>query len=346
MQLIFGELRPAMLRRTIDAFEIRRRQVWLGRSLIAGGQLSVILLTPYSALMQTLLGQAQAPTCPGIKQVSIYCVTNGAPHWVPTTLMTVVLLAVVFGVLPPLVSVLHAWVSFSIAVSISLPDGGDSAAVVFALLIIAISVGDNRRWIGEQQPAPLPSWRRQVALAGLMMLRVQVAALYLDSAVGKVWATHWANGTEEYYVLRDPYFGASGFVGQVAEWMTRSALVTVSMSWGAMIIEITVAVLILCGPRARSFAVIADLFLHGFIILTIGLWSFGLIMIGAVVVAATPVTPREASKNFWSRGISRRRSLRRSEPRAAAATAGPARTPPLQAMPPTTREEETVAQRP
>ncbi|MDQ0540900.1 antimicrobial peptide system SdpB family protein [Curtobacterium flaccumfaciens] len=346
MQLIFGELRPAVLRRTIDAFEIRKRQVWLGRSLIAVAQLSVILLTPYSALMQTLLGQAQAPTCPGIKQASIYCITKSAPHWVPTTLMTMVLLAVIFGVLPPLLSVLHAWVSFSIAVSIALPDGGDSAAVVFALLIIAISVGDNRRWIGQRQPASLPSWRRQVALAGLMMLRVQVAALYFDSAVGKVWATHWANGTEEYYVLRDPYFGASGFVGQVAEWMTRSALVTVSMSWGAMIIELTIAVLILCGPRARSFAVLADLFLHGFIILTIGLWSFGLIMIGAVVIAATPVTPRERSQDFWARGISRRQLPRRRAPQTAGATAGPTRTPPLPATPPTPREEETVARRP
>lgn len=286
MQLIAAELSPGAVGLATTDFETRTPSVTLGRSLIAFAQLSILVLTPYSALMQTVIGRADAPYCGGIRGVSAYCLTSGAPGWVPTAVMIVVLMAVLLGVLPAITAVLHAWVSFSILASIALPDGGDQAAAVFTLLLTIICLGDNRRWTLGSTASAVSHWRRQASLAGFMLLRIQIAAIYLDSAIGKLFTADWVNGTAEFYVLRDPYFGATGWLGDALRTLTTLPAMTVAMTWGAMVLEATIAVLLLCGQRARRVALVLCVFLHGFIIASIGLWSFGLIMIGAVLVAS------------------------------------------------------------
>lgn len=314
MQLIVGELRPRAIRHTLANFEIRTPQYTGARSLIALAQLTILAFTPYSALMQNVLGQPLAPNCSGIRAAGIYCLTRGLAPWIPTVLMALVLLGVVIGVLPTPLALLHAWVAFSIGTAIALPDGGDQAAVVLTILIIVISFGDDRIWAWSKISSVTRPWRSQVALAGLMILRIQIAIIYLNSSVAKMFTTDWVNGTEEFYVLRDPYFGASGPLAQVMEWMTQSAAIAAGLSWGSIILEVSVGVLILCGPRARSVGLLLAIVLHASIIFLIGLWSFGLIMIGAVAIAASPVTPWQREQVVW---YSAHRALlyRRRQPR-------------------------------
>jgi hypothetical protein len=53
-------------------------------------------------------------------------------------------------------------------------------------------------------------------------------------------------------------------------------------------------------PRSRSLAMALCVALHGSIIITMGLWSFGLIMIGSVGIAAMPYTPHERQQQVWT----------------------------------------------
>ncbi|MCT9620340.1 HTTM domain-containing protein [Curtobacterium sp. C2H10] len=168
------------------------------------------------------------------------------------------------------------------------------------LLLVTVSFADRRRWL-LGPPRTVASWRRQVALGGLMVMRVQVTAIYLNAAIAKLFAPEWVNGTAEYYVLRDPFFGASGPLAPVLRAATTLPAVTVGVTWGAVIAEIAIGVLILCGPRSRSIALVLCVVLHGAIIITMGLWSFGLIMIAIVGIAAMPYTPHEQTHQFWSR---------------------------------------------
>lgn len=123
------------------------------------------------------------------------------------------------------------------------------------------------------------------------------------------------NGTAEYYVARDPYFGASSAIGNVLHLMMTNVFVAVVPSWGAIICEIVIAVLILCGPQSRGLAFVLGCVLHGAIILTIGLWIFGLVMIAIVGLASMPCTERERGLQSWS-GLSLvQRSAQRAEKR-------------------------------
>lgn len=296
MQLIFGELPPGQISARMMNYDIRTRQYGVGRSLIALAQMTILLLTPYSALMQTVIGQGPAPHCVGIRAMSSYCLMGSSPAWVPTGVMILILLAVISGLLPTPMAALHAWVSFSLLVSTSLPDGGDQAAAVVCLLLVIVSVADNRRWIGDSGAGPIAPWRKQLSLAGTLLLRIQIAALYFDSAIGKLFTADWVNGTAEYYILRDPYFGASGPIADLLEKATHVPVITVGLTWGALLVEVSIATLVLCGPKARRAGLLLCLLLHGFIIATIGLWSFGLIMIGAVTVATLPTVADSAGR--------------------------------------------------
>lgn len=299
MQLIFAEVNGPRLRRTIRAFELQTRRFSSFRGILALAQLTILVATPYDALMQTLVGSGAGPVCNGLRNASTYCVGRSLPDGLVTSAMILILVGTAAGIAPTVMAALHAWVAFSIAASISLPDGGDQAAAVCTILLIMVSFADRRRWALSPQRA-VTHWRRQVSLAALMVMRVQVAAIYFNAAVAKLFAPEWVNGTAEYYILRDPFFGASGPLAPVLQAATTYPAVTLGVSWGAVVTEIAIGVLILCGARSRSIALVLCAALHGAIIITMGLWSFGLIMIAIVGIAATPYTPHEQAQQILS----------------------------------------------
>lgn len=300
MQLIFAEVSRPRLRRTIRGFDLQTLRFSSFRGTLVLAQLTILVATPYDALMQTLVGSGAGPVCDGLRNASTYCLGRSLPDGLVTSAMVLILVGVAAGLAPTVMAVLHAWVAFSIAASISLPDGGDQAATVGTLLLVAVSFADQRRWLLSPLQ-PVAYWRRQVALAGLMVMRVQVAAIYFNAAIAKLFAPEWADGTAEYYVLRDPFFGASGPLAPMLQAATTLPAVTVSATWGAVIAEIVIGVLILCGARSRSIALVLCVALHGAIIITMGLWSFGLIMIAIVGIAAMPYTQREQTHQVWTR---------------------------------------------
>jgi antimicrobial peptide system SdpB family protein len=300
VQLIFAELSRPRLRRTIRGFDLQTVRFSSFRGTLVLAQLAILVATPYDALMQTLVGSGPGPVCDGVRSASTYCLGRSLPAGVVTCAMILIFIGVAAGVAPTVMAILHAWVAFSIAASISLPDGGDQAAGVCTILLVAVSFADQRRWL-LSPPQPVAHWRRQVALAGLMAMRVQVAAIYFNAAIAKLFAPDWANGTAEYYVLRDPFFGASGPLAPILQAATSLPAVTVGATWGAVITEIVIGVLILCGVRSRSIALVLCVALHGAIIITMGLWSFGLIMIAIVGISAMPYTQHEQTQQLWAR---------------------------------------------
>jgi len=300
VQLIFAEVSGSRLRRTIRGFDVQTLRFSGFRGILVLAQLTILVATPYDALMQTLVGAGAGPICDGVRKASTYCLGRSFPEGLVTSAMVLILLGAAVGLAPTIMAILHAWVAFSIAASISLPDGGDQAAAVCALLLVAVSFADQRRQ-PLSPPQTVANWRRQVALAGLMAMRVQVAAIYFNAAIAKLFAPEWANGTAEYYVLRDPFFGASGPFAPFLQAATTLPAVTVGATWGAMITEIVIGVLILCGARSRSIALVLCVALHGAIIITMGLWSFGLIMIAVVGISAMPYTPHEQRQQIWTR---------------------------------------------
>lgn len=118
-------------------------------------------------------------------------------------------------------------------------------------------------------------------------VRVQIAFIYFHSATSKFAVDTWADGTQMYYVTRQEMFGSSGPIGDNIRDLTTSPFVTLALSWGAIAMELAIAVLVFFShKRAARTAIFLSAVLHLSIIAIIGLGSFGLIMVGVVICAA------------------------------------------------------------
>ncbi|MFD7335730.1 sporulation-delaying protein SdpB family protein [Streptomyces violascens] len=277
------------LARRTGRHDLRSRWFGVGRTVIALAQLSVLLLTPVKALLVPVVAMGEYPRCDSVRGASALCLGGDALGMEPRRwLLIAILVAVASGYRPRWTAIPHAWASYSVAVSIAVPDGGESIGMIMSLLMIPIALADGRTW--HWQPPvreQTPSWRT-VSFVAFLAIRVQIAYLYLDSAVSKFGVADWANGTAEYYFLRDNMFGVGQPWDSLFLWMSRSAPVVTALTWGALVIEIAIGVCVLSSDRRRKAGMVMDIVLHGSIILTMGLWSFAVVMIGSAIVCATP----------------------------------------------------------
>ncbi|MCF3106589.1 HTTM domain-containing protein [Streptomyces roseoverticillatus] len=267
------------------------RTVWFGwgRTLIATAHLITLALTPTAALLHPLLNESPYPHCQKALAVSAYCVGGDAVSQEWRRWIMVILLAVVASGYRPRWTVwIHAWLLYSIGVSIALPDGGEAIARVAGLLLIPMGLADDRRWHWQRPSTPIGPTARGTAFAAVWALRVQLVILYVQSGVSKFGVPDWLNGSAEYYILRDPIFGAAEPFEGPARWLSGHGLTLGLLTWGGIVIELVIAAFLVGPERLRKAAFVLDVVLHASIIATIGLWSFSLIMIGCAAVAAAP----------------------------------------------------------
>lgn len=273
----------------VGGHDLRSRWFGVGRSVIAIAELSVLLLTPMKALLVPVVSMGDFPRCNSVRAASALClggasVNDEVRRWV----LVAVLLAVASGYRPRWTAIPHAWATYSIAVSIAVPDGGESIAMIMCFLMVPIALADDRTWHWQPPTSTLsPSWRA-LSFVAFLAIRVQIAFLYLDSAISKFGVADWANGTAEYYFLRDNMFGVGAPWDSLLLWLSKSPLIVVALTWGALLIELAIGICLLSSHRRRRAAMVMDIVLHGSIVLTMGLWSFALVMIGSSIVCATP----------------------------------------------------------
>lgn len=258
--------------------------VGMGRSIIALAQASILLFSDVRGFFVPVGEETFDAACSEyLGQISLFC---RMPSQQSAALVAIFgLLIVASGVLPRYTCFLHAYVSVSLIGVLSLPDGGDLIATNLSLLLIFAYIGDPRMWHWGRRESRLPAFRG-ISKGAQIAIRVQVAFIYFDSATAKLAVDTWADGTQMYYVTRQEMFGASGPIGDIARELTSMPVVTLASSWGAIAIELGIAVLIFIPTTAAArVAIVLSSVLHILIIVIIGLGSFGLIMVGVIACA-------------------------------------------------------------
>lgn len=278
----------APFERSIERTPAGSRRVALARTLLATAQLSVLLFTTWDTLFVATGEAGAGPECDGIARAGAYCVLQdtGGTH-AATVILIVGLLVVLSGFLPRYAGLLHLWLTVSLSSSTTLPDGGESVAQIVVLLLAVVTLADPRtnHWQANRwtHSALVP-----VAWAAGHLIRMQLVWIYVYAAVSKTAVTEWQDGTAIYYLTMDPMFGTSGPLAGVFDTVAYMPLGALAMSWGAIVIEASIALLLLGPARSRPLAFWCAVILHGLFIVMIGLWSFALVMIGAVLAAAGP----------------------------------------------------------
>ena len=201
-------------------------------------------------------------------------------------LAIVVLLLVIVGWRPRITALPHWWVSYSFAASASMVDGGDLVASTLTLLLLPVALTDTRRWhwTGTGSAGVAASIAAQT---GWMLIRVQIAVVYLFAAVLKFPSEEWSNGTALYYWWRNPSFGAPGLLRPLMDWLGRTVLV-VPVTWSVLLLELALAAALVAPLRFRARLLPVAILFHVGIALVHGMPTFALIMSGALVLYLRP----------------------------------------------------------
>lgn len=286
--------RSALL--TARHFDPRGLPLAVGRSLMAGAMLSELVFTPNGGLFDNVAGLSGGASCDGIRSISVWCLSQELTHGflLGDIIAIGVLVLVVSGYRPRWTCIPHWYVTFGFAVSMTVPNGGDSIAKIATLLLVPLCLGDRRTWQWQDPVVPLaPTWRG-ITYATTLVARLQVCIIYLSVAVAKLTDYAWSHGTAMYYIFNHPAYGLPSDVRPMLPAFFYSAWFNATLTWSVVALQLVVAITVL-GPRSmRLVAFALGVALHAAIIMVMGLPSFGLVMISLVTIAALGPSPQKS----------------------------------------------------
>ncbi|MEP6993999.1 MAG: sporulation-delaying protein SdpB family protein [Acidobacteriota bacterium] len=274
----------------------------VARTVIASATLLTLLFNPASTLFRPASGVATCPNCFGMGEIGLFCLF-GRSHLELARWLAVAILAVVAsGWRPRVTGLPHWWIAFSLQSSAMTIDGGDQVAAVLTLLMLPLTLTDDRRWHWvARSPRANPAREavmRVIALSALLAIRIQVAGIYLHAAVGKMKVPEWVDGTVLYYWFTDPTFGAPPWLRSILLPLLQNGITVSLMTWGSMVLELFLFAALVMPKRAWRPFLIAGVAFHGGIALIQGLFSFSLTMAGALILYLRPIQEEFGARKF------------------------------------------------
>jgi hypothetical protein len=177
-------------------------------------------------------------------------------------------------------------------------NSGDSLLRIEALFLALAPCGaalslDQRRRTGSFWSA---QWR---APWPLRLMQIQLTIVYLSTFVARMGGEKWLEGTALSYALRLEDM----LIIPIPQWISMNPLLINVASWGTMILEVLIGILIWSRPW-RRWVVVAGVVLHCAIMVTIGVGFFTPAMFVLYLAFVAPESVRcmpDTAKRFISR---------------------------------------------
>jgi antimicrobial peptide system SdpB family protein len=173
-------------------------------------------------------------------------------------------------------------------------EGGDQLTANLALLLIPITLTDDRTWHWEDRTTVEATvWRetskRMIAFSTWIVIRVQVALVYLHSSIAKMGVEEWANGTALYYWLINPFTGATGWRKTIITPLLTNDVTVTFLTWGVIVYELFLFTALVMDRKWWPLMLYSALAFHAGIALFHGLVSFSIAMFGALILYVRPL---------------------------------------------------------
>jgi hypothetical protein len=180
-------------------------------------------------------------------------------------------------------------------------NGGDALISIEAMFLALSSCGaavslDQRRRTGS-------FWSAQCRAPWLLrLMQVQLSLIYLVNVQAKLSGEEWLDGSAVSYAWR------VWFLFPAPEWMTGNVLLVNVVTWGTILIELAIAILV-WNRRWRPWVLAAGVFLHLSIMITLSVGFHSL----AILVLYLAFVPWETAKQLPDR-LARRLKRSRDQP--------------------------------
>lgn len=266
--------------------QVHTPRIALARFLLAFGMLLTLLFNDmstvanhnYKRLPEYSAKHTAAISVP-LKQLDLFMVM---PPGVAKGVVIVILLLVMSGFYPRVTGVLHFIACFSYHNYFLIVNGGDEITFVMSLLLLPLCLSDPRKnqWRHRETTA---SQGNIVGNIALLMIQVQAAYIYFNAGYTKLFSSVWREGTAVFYYTSHYRLGATFWLQQINELVTRTPLVKV-LSWSVLAFELLLALCLFFPEKIRRKFFIPALIFHGLIVINFGLISFFFAMAGMLVL--------------------------------------------------------------
>ncbi|MBA2175828.1 hypothetical protein H0266_13100 [Halobacillus locisalis] len=260
----------------------------LARTLLATSTLLTLIMNDISTLFKPTSDFADYPSC-GV-DYSLFCIFDlgdtglGILKW----LCIILLLLTASGWRPRITGIIHAWITFSFYHSAVTVDGGEQVTTVFTLILIPLTLTDNRKWHWQDPPKDKTNLSKAVGISTYFAFRIQVAILYFHSVVAKISQEEWIDGTAVWYYMQSPMLGIHPKIFEIIEPILGSPLVVIP-TWGTLIVQtILFASLFMDKKHWRKVLILAIL-MHELFAIILGLVTFSIAVIGVLLLYLWPL---------------------------------------------------------
>jgi antimicrobial peptide system SdpB family protein len=167
-------------------------------------------------------------------------------------------------------------------------DGGDQITSNLTFWLIPICLLDNRKshWTNPDQivTGELASAKNIFSNLNFLVIRLQMAIVYLHAAVGKFSVPEWINGSAIYYWSRHPSFGMGNSTLRFLDFLFQNKFLLFFLNWTVLALELVLFMGLLMDRKYYKILFFAGVLFHFFIIIIHGLFSFFFAMTGGLIL--------------------------------------------------------------
>ncbi|WP_291152584.1 sporulation-delaying protein SdpB family protein [Flavobacterium sp. UBA7680] len=223
------------------------------------------------------------------EKISIFFLLSENIH-LACLISIIILLITITGYLPQITGILHWYIAYSYMTSSIIIEGGDQIASILTLLLIPITLTDNRinHW-NKPKTSNRPKTKMFI-WSIYFIIALQVSIIYFHAAVAKLYSKEWLNGTATFYWFTHNTFGVSDSLKNLIKPLLAKSLIVISITWGTMLFEIILFSWLFMKRNLWNWKLIflfGALF-HISIAFIHGLISFMFTMIGALILYLVP----------------------------------------------------------
>lgn len=250
----------------------------LSRTLLALGTTVTLIFNSNSDLF------LKGASCDYLN-ISIFCLLD--QHLTFAKVLSCLILVIcIYGWRPRFMCIPHWWISYSFMNSASTIDGGDHITAILTLLLIPVCLSDSRlsHWdsIEVKYKSTIALISTIIAKHTLVVIKIQVAIVYLHAAIAKTGVSQWMDGTALYYWFTHPVFGANEYVKPLVTIIIYDDFLSAYLTWGIMIFEILLVSGIFMSRKYKVIFFVIGLLFHFGIFIIHGLFTFFLTMSAAL----------------------------------------------------------------
>lgn len=267
------------------------RLLTIVRVIIASSLLLTLIFNKANLLFKPIDGIDKFPSCENINQkIGYFCVMPNSSYFeleVSKWIAIVLLITVIIGYLPQIMGIVHFWIAYSVNVNMTTIDGGEQVAAVLCFWLMFVSLFDNRinHWKTASQ---VNQTNFVIGWSFIFIIKVQIAYLYLNSAVTKLKNQEWIDGTAVYYYLNDNLLGLPPFLYNIFSFVIETPLV-VFITWLTLGIQFILFAAILTNYKNKRIIFWIAVTMHESFAIFLGLITFSMVMFAALILYLIPI---------------------------------------------------------